>query len=65
MPEPDDNTLIALGLIEHAQTCDDIAGKYAFGSDGAKQWRNRAERCRDLAKRYQTAARPSDYGGQA
>ena len=52
-----DNTLIALALREHAQTCEEIAAKYAVGSDGRQAWTRRAERCRDLARRYETAAK--------
>jgi len=52
MLELDDNALIALGLREHAQTCDEIASKYNSGSDGRAAWKRRADRCRDLANRY-------------
>lgn len=55
--EMDDNTLIAMSLREHAQTCEDIAAKYASGSDGRGAWGRRAERCRDMARRYETAAK--------
>lgn len=65
----DDDTLTAMALREHAQTCDDIAQKYTAGSDGRGAWIRRAERCRELARRHETAARvlrgAPDARGQA
>ena len=55
--EMDDNTLIAMSLREHAQTCEEIAAKCAFGSESRGAWGRRAERCRDIARRYETAAK--------
>jgi len=56
MLEMDDNTLIAMSLREHAQTCEDIANKYPIGAENRVAWMRRADRCRDLAKRYTSAA---------
>ncbi len=47
-----DNTLTALALREHAQTCDEIAIRHPPGSAAAKRWVDRAQRCRDLATRH-------------
>ncbi len=55
--EMDDNTLIAMSLREHAQTCEEVAAKYVAGSEGRGAWGRRAERCRDLARRYENAAK--------
>lgn len=54
--ELDDNALIALGLREHAQTCDAIAEKYRYDSPNRATWMRRADRCRDLANRYHAAS---------
>lgn len=56
MLEMDDNQLIAMSLREHAQTCDDIAEKYAAKSDGRIAWKRRADRCRELAACYASAS---------
>lgn len=56
MMELDDNALIALGLREHAQTCDAIAAKYRHDSPNRAAWKKRADRCRDLANRYAAAS---------
>lgn len=56
MRELTDNELIALGLREHAQTCDEVAAKYRHDSDHRQGWKLRADRCRDLAARYEAAA---------
>jgi len=53
--EMDDDTLTAMALREHAQTCDDIAARAS--SEGRKAWTRRAERCRELARRHETAAK--------
>ena len=55
MKELSDNELIALGLREHAQTCDEVAAKYQHNSDNRQGWKRRADRCRDLALRYEAA----------
>lgn len=57
MLEMDDDTLTAMALREHAQTCEDIAAKYATGSPNRGAWGKRAERCRELARRHETAAK--------
>lgn len=56
MKELTDNELIALGLREHAQTCDAIALKHS-NAGTASAYKRRADRCRDLATRYEAAAR--------
>ncbi len=56
MKELTDNALIALGLREHAQTCDEVAAKYQRDNDNRQGWKHRADRCRDLAARYEAAA---------
>lgn len=56
MLEMDEDTLIAIAMAlrEHAQTCDDIAFKY---SNNRETWNRQAERCRNLARRYEAAAK--------
>lgn len=57
MLEMDDDTLTAMALREHAQTCEDIAARYTVGADGRGAWSKRAERCRQLARQHETAAK--------
>jgi hypothetical protein len=59
MLDLDDNALIALGLREHAQTCDHIAQKYNYGHVNRAAWTARAVRCREIAVRYETASNAS------
>jgi hypothetical protein len=59
MLEIDDNTLTALALREHAQTCDEVAQKYAPGADNRHVWIERAHRCRLLAVGFERIAEAS------
>lgn len=56
MLDLDDNALIAIGLREHAQTCDRIAEKYNYGHPNRAVWIARAARCREIAVRYDAAS---------
>lgn len=68
MLEMDDDTLTAMALREHAQTCDDIAGRYTLTAAGHKNrqsWLNRAARCRELALHHERIAAATKSTPQA
>lgn len=59
MLEMNDDALTAMALREHAQTCEDIAGRYSLAPAGTKNrqaWLTRAARCRELALHHERVA---------